>query len=98
MNKWLSLLSTIGPVILSIAVPGIPVTLIPVIIHAVATAQATALTGADKKVNVLAVVSDAITVTNQVAKKQIVDPAVISIVSGGIDTVVQSINAIHSNS
>jgi len=93
--KWLEILKVIGPSILSL-IPGVAPAIIPVVVHGIETAEATMKSGADKKAAVISIANDAVTVTNSVAKKEVIGPEVISAVSNGIDAVISSVNAIKN--
>lgn len=95
--KWLDLLKVLGPVVLS-TIPGIPAVIIPVVIHAIETAEGSFKSGADKKGAALAVAVDAVTITNSVAKKEVIGPAVVPAVSNGIDAVISVVNAVKNKS
>lgn len=95
--KWLQILKVLGPAILSL-IPGVSPIIIPTVIHAIETAEETKKSGTDKKIAVLAIANDAVTVTNSIAKKEVIGPDVIPAVSNGIDAVITAVNAVSNKS
>lgn len=96
MNKWISLVLNLAPLVL-MAIPGMPAVLVPTIVHAIQEAQQIAgASGADKKAHVLAVAADAVTAVNEAKGKAVINPAVVpTVVSQGIDTAIGVINLVQ---
>ena len=91
---------TIAPIVVQF-IPGIPdaakVVLGQLIGHAVTVAEATALTGPEKKANALSVIADGMTGVNAALGSVVLDPAVLTnAVSQGIDATITTINAIQA--
>lgn len=94
--KWLELIKTVAPLILTF-VPGMPPVLIPAIIKGIEIAEAIpGATGEQKKVAVINLVKTGMSTANAIHGEVILDPVALSnIVSKGIDTAVDTINIIH---
>ncbi len=94
--KWLDILKNLAPYILA-SVPGIPPVLIPAIVHGISVAETIpGSTGAQKKAEVIDLVTTTVATTNAVKPGAIDSAATIAAVSQGIDATVNAINAIHS--
>lgn len=103
MNKWLALLSQIGPVVLA-SVPGGAALMpfIPLVMHGITTAEGMNKPGADKKAYVLDLLNTSIVGTNEAlavaGHTAVADPAlVLKAADSGIDTVVDIINRAHAS-
>lgn len=96
MNRWLSLVLNLAPLVL-MGIPGMPVVLIPTIVHAIQEAQQIkGASGADKKAHVLTVATDAVTAVNGAKGQVVVDPAVVTaVVAPAIDTTIGVINLVQ---
>jgi hypothetical protein len=94
--KWLELLKTFGPLVLS-QIPGVPPVVIPAIIHGIAVAESMkGATGAEKKAAALDLVATGMTTANAFAGKVILDPVALSgVVGQSIDAVVDTVNIVH---
>lgn len=97
MKKWLSLAANLAPLVL-MGIPGMPIVLVPLIVHGIQEAQQIAgASGAAKKAHVLASVTDGIAAVNGVKGKQVVDPAIVTtVVSPAIDTTIGVIKAVQA--
>ncbi len=92
--NWLDALKMFGPLVL-VAFPK-TAPLAPTIIHAIGEAEKLNQEGADKKQIVMGLVVDAVTTTNAVAEKDVLNQEQVSAAaSTAIDTVVSVINVIH---
>lgn len=96
MTQWLSLVLNLAPLVL-MAVPGMPVVLIPTIVHAIQEAQQIkGASGADKKAHVIAVVGDGIAAVNGAKGTEVISPAVVTaVVAPAIDTTIGVINLVQ---
>lgn len=103
MNKWLSLLNVLAPIVL-VTVPGGAAfaPLVSTVIHGISEAQQIAgASGPEKKAHVLALVQDSVNVSNVAAaaagKAVPFDPAAINATASvAIDAVVSTVNAVHA--
>ena len=94
--NWLDVAEKLAPAVLS-AIPGIPPTLVPIVVDAVQQAEGlTGANGADKKAAAMSIVGDAIKAFNT-AKKTVVikEAAVMPLISAAVDAVVAAVNTTH---
>jgi hypothetical protein len=96
MKKWLSILKTVGPTIVSLTVPG-GVLLAPIIVTAIAEAEKQHTTGAEKKAKALALIHAGVSGVNAASQGKVtIDPeTAVSAAGHAIDTVVQTVNIIE---
>lgn len=96
MSKWgsfLQILKQVGPVILASneKTAGIA----PIVVHAIAEAEAIKGSGAEKKAHAMAIVRDAVTIAHGANVKGFEDPTLIlDTVSDGIDTTIGAVKII----
>lgn len=91
--KWLDILKVIGPAALA-AVPG-AAPFIPLIIAGMQVAEMSGKPGVEKKEIAKAAIKVAAEATNQVAKKEIVNPEqAVRLANDTIDVVVKAVNAV----
>lgn len=96
MSKWgsfLQVLKQVGPVILASneKTAGIA----PIVVHAIAEAEAIKGSGAEKKAHAMAIVRDAVTIAHGAHVTGFEDPTlVLNTVSEGIDTTVGAVSII----
>jgi hypothetical protein len=98
MQKWLTLVTGLLPMILSF-IPGMPAILVPVVIQGINEAeQIKGATGPEKKQHVLSLVNLTITTTNAIAKRTVIDAAkVMPIVDRAIDTGISIVNLLSKH-
>lgn len=97
MSKWLDVLKTIGPMVVAATVPGGAV-LAPIIVHAIAEAEALpGASGQEKKAHALELVKAGAEGVNAAAQKQVLDPQLVhDTAENGIEAVVGAVNIVHS--
>ncbi|SRR5258708_6861094 len=78
---------------LALAAAGVPVGVIPLVVHGISIAEQVGGSSADKKATALDAVATGIAAVNAATGKQTIDPAITSVVDEGIDAAVGAINA-----
>jgi hypothetical protein len=92
--KWFQLAQSMLPLILSF-IPQLPAVLVPVIVQGIQEAeQMTGASGADKKQHVVALVHLAIQTINATKGREVISPAVITVVDRAIDTAISIVNLV----
>lgn len=97
LNKFLTLVGTIGPIVLANVPHGEKIaTQIPTIIAAIGEAeQIKGATGAEKKAHVLSIVAAGVNVANASGHVTL-DPATVqAVASSGIDAVIGAVQVVH---
>ena len=100
MDKWLSIVQAVTPLIVSIANPA-AAAISGLIVHAISQAETTAApntTGDQKKSAAMQIISDGISVVNDVKGTQVVNPSIVTTASDIVDDVVEAANQIQSKS
>jgi hypothetical protein len=102
-RKFIEIAQIVGPAALTVA--GVPAAVIPLVVHGITIAEETAakrdtdgkMTGQEKKALAMDVVQTGLSAVNATASKQLIDVDQIShVVSQGIDTTIEAINAAHN--
>lgn len=96
MSKWgsfLHILKQVGPVILAANPATAPIA--PIVVHAIAEAEAIKGSGSEKKAHAMAIVRDAVTIAHGANVTGFEDPTLLlNTVSDGIDTTVGAVSII----
>jgi hypothetical protein len=97
LDKFISVLRVLGPVVLSTVPGGQKIApLIPTITGAIEEAEALpGATGAEKKAHVLAIVEAGVATANATGKVKLDPTEVAAIADKGIDTVVQTVKVVE---
>ena len=91
---WKGILNLAAPFALSMS--GVPVALVPLVMHGISVAEDLGGTGAEKKAKALDLVQTGAAAVNAATGKTYTDPALVTdTVSKGIDVAVQTTNIIH---
>lgn len=91
--KWLMLAQSMLPVILSF-IPQLPAVLVPVIVQGIQEAEQMKGSGAEKKQHVVNLAHLAIQTINTTKGREVISPAVITVVDRAIDTAISIVNLV----
>lgn len=92
MNRWLTLVTGMLPVIFTF-IPKLPAVLVPVIIQGIQEAeQIKGATGAQKKDHVMALVHLAIQTINAAKKRDVIGADALAVIDRAIDTGISVVN------